>query len=147
MPAKQVLQYDCGRCRRVWYVEQNQPEVVTTVAVAANFDGAAIDIKYDCLCEGCKKTVKSLLEAIGKEFKKAAPQRGARKKKEGGEPAKTAAGGEDAAPPPADSPSPLPPKVPSTLSREDSPAARADASAASSGGKGSQPSGNRSIRG
>lgn len=146
MPAKQVLQYECGRCQRVWYVEQGQSEVLCTVDVTASFAGAGISIKFDCLCEGCSKTVKNLLEAIGKAFKKSAPQRRARKKKETADTAKPA-GGEGETSPPADLSSPLPPKVPSTLHRVDSPpAVDAGAAGAAHGGKGSQSAANRSTR-
>lgn len=145
MPAKQVLQYECGRCQRVWYVEQGQPEVPCTVDVTANFAGAGISIKFDCLCEGCSKTVKNLLEAIGKAFKKSAPQRGARKKKETADTAKPA-GGEGETSPPADLPSPLPPKVPTTLHRGEAPPVDAGVAVGAPGGKVSQSGGSRPTR-
>lgn len=78
MPATPVLKYKCDRCTRVWYSEAVEPEY--TLDLTANLDGGVGRVKFECLCAGCRKTVRSLVESISKVIVKNSPIRGAKKK-------------------------------------------------------------------
>lgn len=95
MPAKKVLQYNCGRCQRVWYVdeskEKSEPKqelTLTADITVTNEDGSLTpkkyEVSYECLCPGCAKTVAALLDSIKRDFAKASPVRKAKKKDEAG---------------------------------------------------------------
>ena len=77
MPSKPVVQNTCERCTRVWYTEK---AVEVKLELKAELTGKKFEAKYECLCDGCTKTVASLLNSIAKEFKPRAPR--AKKKDE-----------------------------------------------------------------
>lgn len=131
MPAKKVLQYKCDRCPRIWYEDENKPEVKLNLELAAEIDGQLTAVKFECLCESCKKTVSALVTALKREPKKVSAERGARKKKSSqsaepagkGEPSpagsnvtelKPPAGAEDVPPTPKSSSPSVPPPASST---------------------------------
>jgi len=127
MASKQVTQHACDRCKRIWYVDVGAKAVATTVCIEADLDGVQLSVKHDCLCAGCRSTVKGLLEQIAKTIEKASPIRTAKKKDK-----RTAAA--EVTPPPAAVPSPpMKPPPPSVVV---APAAltAVSASAARSGG-------------
>lgn len=87
MSKKTVVQHSCDRCPRVWYLdpEDKTPErklalnfeglvpkelgrepLLNEVPEYVNFGAAG---KYECLCDGCAKTVAALVKQIVKEFK------------------------------------------------------------------------------
>lgn len=87
MPAKSVVQYTCDRCERVWYVDPDSK--VPERKLSLDFSGlvpkdskeAKIEYEkveataaYECLCDGCAKTVGALVKQIAKEFKPRAPR-------------------------------------------------------------------------
>jgi len=80
MPATPVLKYKCDRCTRVWYNEAAEP--ANKLELTASLDADVIEVKFECLCAGCRKTVHSLVEAISKVIVKNSPIRGAKKKAE-----------------------------------------------------------------
>jgi len=90
MSYRPVVEYSCGRCARKWYSdppkEEQKGPVAPTVAVSYSEPGEEpIDISFDVLCEGCKNTVKNLVQSISKEIKGKSPARrkgGAKKKEE-----------------------------------------------------------------
>ena len=84
MPAKRVLQYECDSCPNVWYVPEDlvaQPKV--DIEININVPGEnPTKMKFECLCEGCLKTVTNLLVSVGKVSKKVSANRKAKKKDE-----------------------------------------------------------------
>lgn len=82
MATKTVLQHECDRCERVWYSDPaKEKHAETSIKIEAIIDGDLVaEVSFTALCEGCKGTVRSQIEAIGKEFKKASPVRKAKKK-------------------------------------------------------------------
>ncbi len=69
MPKKQVVQYTCERCARVWYLDSDKPEPQLKLKLLLEItrekggeEGAAIG--YECLCDGCTDTVKSLVKSL-----------------------------------------------------------------------------------
>lgn len=78
MPAKLVLQFNCERCQRVWYSEEEQ-EIKRESELKILVDGEE-RLSYNILCTGCRKTVFDALEIIMKKIKQRAPIRA---KKEG----------------------------------------------------------------
>lgn len=80
MPSRSVTEYTCERCTRAWYVDAKevQPQVALDLKFIVGVDTSSAVFK--CLCEGCQKTVKALVEQITKVMKKSAPVRGAKKK-------------------------------------------------------------------
>lgn len=121
MPSKSVVQNTCERCTRVWYTEK---AVEVKLELNAELGLAKFNIKYGCLCDGCEKTVTSLLKSIAKEFKPRAPR--AKKKDESADQGKPQSTDPDATPPAA------PVAAPAVVA---SPAS----SAASSSGAGGRP--------
>jgi hypothetical protein len=87
MPVKQVFQYTCDRCGRVWFDEKK----VDPPSFEANFkDGEEVlRLKFESLCGPCKKTCKNVIKNIGKSMTKPSPERGASKKARGDGPSKT----------------------------------------------------------
>lgn len=140
MPAKSVLRFDCDRCTRTWYVDAEKaaatPKEVLNLSMELE-PGSVVKLSYECLCEGCKKTVKSLVSAIGKDFKKAAPVRGAKKKVSGGEAAAESAGKGEVPPPtdPAASPITLPDVIQTPSRPSSSPPASGSAATSVAAGK------------
>lgn len=127
MPKKLVSQLNCDRCQRVWYEDADAAQAKTTVMLEAEIEGVKSSIKYECLCAGCRSTVKGLLDAIGKTIAKASPIRTAKKK---GKKEKQAAA-EDKPPSAATSSTPPRPAVVVVPSSTSSPAvARAGGAAA-----------------
>lgn len=82
MPAKQVMQYDCDRCGRTWYLEPDVKQTPFELTLKANIEAADVSLDYKCLCDGCRKTVKALLDSLGKTTKKSSPAGRAKKKKD-----------------------------------------------------------------
>lgn len=67
MPKKQVVQYTCDRCSRVWYLDSTAPEPDATVRLAFNpssSKSSTLNINYDCLCDSCADTVTSLVKSL-----------------------------------------------------------------------------------
>jgi hypothetical protein len=128
MAAKQVTQFDCDRCQRTWYSGANSEAPNTHVLIEADIEGTKVSVKQDCLCEGCRSTVRGLLEAIGKTITKASPIRTAKKK---GKKGVAAAAAEDKPPAAAttSTPTPATPRVVVVPSAQ-SPVARSGAAAA-----------------
>lgn len=69
MPKKSVVQYTCDRCTRVWYMDSDAPEPKVRLNLLLEVSrekggepGAAIS--YDCLCDSCSDTVKSLVKSL-----------------------------------------------------------------------------------
>lgn len=69
MPKKQVTQYTCERCARVWYLDSTAPEPATKLNLLLELgrakdspDGAAI--QYECLCNSCSDTVRALVKSL-----------------------------------------------------------------------------------
>lgn len=69
MPKKQVVEYTCERCARVWYLDATAPEPATKLKLLLEMgrtkdspDGAAV--AYECLCDSCSDTVASLVKQI-----------------------------------------------------------------------------------
>lgn len=91
MPAKPVLQYSCNRCTRVWYSEVAEP--VNMLELKADLGDGEVVVNFECLCIGCRKTVRSLVEAMGRFIVKNSPIRGAKNK---------AGSADEEGPPPAD---------------------------------------------
>jgi len=77
MPSKTVVQNACERCTRVWYTDK---AVEVKLELVAELAGEKFEAKYGCLCDGCTKTVTSLLKSIAKDFTK--PRAPRAKKKE-----------------------------------------------------------------
>lgn len=127
MPSKPVVQNTCERCTRVWYTEK---AVEVKLELKAELSGEKFEATYGCLCDGCNKTVTSLLKSIAKDFTKPRAPR-AKKKEESADKGK---------PPSTDPPvtpvaTPDPPQAPAVGAS--SPAASLVAS--SSGGPGQRP--------
>jgi hypothetical protein len=78
MASRQVIENTCERCTRTWYTDASKPE--PKVELKLSF--ATVTVHYECLCDGCAKTVSALVEQIAKVMKKNAPVRGAKKKVE-----------------------------------------------------------------
>lgn len=70
MPKKQVVEYTCERCARVWYLDSKEPEPPAKLKLllelgrdkATAQEGASIS--YECLCESCTETVQSLVKSL-----------------------------------------------------------------------------------
>ena len=69
MPKKQVAQYTCERCARVWYLDSDAPEPPVKLKLLLELgrskdskDGTALG--YECLCEGCSDTVTKLVASL-----------------------------------------------------------------------------------
>lgn len=77
MPKRQVVEYECERCTRTWYEDAAAQE--QKVELKLSFSVGALSVTYNCLCEGCTKTVGALALQISKVMKKSAPIRGAKK--------------------------------------------------------------------
>lgn len=71
MPSKPVVQNTCERCTRVWYTAK---AAEVKLELSAELGHTQLSVKYGCLCDGCAKTVESLLKSIAKEFKPRAPR-------------------------------------------------------------------------
>ena len=80
MATKQVTQHNCDRCKRVWYEDAGAKATTTVVCIEADLDGEQLSVKQDCLCAGCRATVRGLLKQIAKTMEKASPIRTAKKK-------------------------------------------------------------------
>jgi hypothetical protein len=80
MPRNPVIENVCDRCTRSWYTPTNekQAEVALTVNYSIG-DASPLTADFKCLCEGCQKTVRTLIESITKVMTKSAPVRGAKK--------------------------------------------------------------------
>jgi hypothetical protein len=80
MPRNPVIENICDRCTRSWYTKADEKPAEVQVKVSYDATGdqpLAADLK--CLCEGCQKTVRGLIESITKVMTKSAPVRGAKK--------------------------------------------------------------------
>ncbi len=66
MPKKQVVEYTCERCARVWYLDSKQPEPDSKLdlKLAGTAQGTDTALKYECLCESCSETVQSLVKSL-----------------------------------------------------------------------------------
>jgi hypothetical protein len=69
MPKKQVVEYTCERCTRVWYLDSTAPEPLVKLKLFLDLGkktdvapGAAI--AYECLCDSCAETVQSLVQSL-----------------------------------------------------------------------------------
>lgn len=80
MASRQVVEHTCERCTRTWYVDATCKATLEKLTLTFHGD----TVEYNCLCEGCTKTVSALVAQISKVMKKNAPVRGAKKKAEGG---------------------------------------------------------------
>lgn len=82
MPAKRVLQYACDRCPNVWYVpEEAKIQPAVSVVIESDIPGEeSVKLKFECLCDGCRKTVANLLASVGRVSKKVSANRKAKKK-------------------------------------------------------------------
>lgn len=78
MASRQVVEHTCDRCTRTWYVDATSKATLETLTLT--FHGSTVE--YNCLCDGCTKTVSALVAQIAKVMKKSAPVRGAKKKVE-----------------------------------------------------------------
>ncbi len=80
MPRNPVIENVCDRCTRSWYTPADEKplDLMVKINYAATDEQPLIaDLK--CLCDGCKKTVRGLIESITKVMTKSAPVRGAKK--------------------------------------------------------------------
>lgn len=65
MPKKSVVQYTCERCARVWYLDAAAPEPAAKLVLKADgFKEKLADVHYECLCDSCSDTVKSLIDSL-----------------------------------------------------------------------------------
>lgn len=103
MSKKSVTECRCDRCKRVWYEDAGKPGQDNKLELSAIFGDDVINVALDSLCEGCSKTVRSLVESIRKVMEKAAPIRKAKKKE------KTADAGTTPTPTAAAPPKPVTP--------------------------------------
>lgn len=128
MPSKPVVQNTCERCTRVWYTEK---AVEVKLELRAELSGEKFEATFGCLCDGCSKTVASLLKSITKDFTKPRAPR-AKKKEESADKGK----------PPSTDP-PVTPDVSPAMAHSQTRAPHVDgaspaSSAASSSGAGGQ---------
>lgn len=82
MPSRSVTEYTCERCTRSWYEDASckAPYLLAEVKIETKHLSSNLgSVEFKCLCEGCQKTVTSLLEQVAKVLKKSAPVRGAKK--------------------------------------------------------------------
>lgn len=80
MPRNQVVENICDRCTRSWYTKTDEKQIEVLVKVAYDeTDAQPLGVELKCLCDGCRKTVRGLLESITKVMTKSAPIRGAKK--------------------------------------------------------------------
>jgi hypothetical protein len=110
MPRNPVVENVCDRCTRSWYtkVDEKQLDVAVNVSYAIG-DSLPLSAKFNCLCEGCQKTVLDLVKSITKVMTKSAPIRGAKKAEgEANAPPTTS----QQPPPPAKDAAPQPPVAP-----------------------------------
>lgn len=82
MARRPVIEQECERCTRTWYTDAKEPEVKTELSLVLTLGTEVIKSEFKCLCDGCQKTVKALVDQIAKVMKKSAPVRGAKKKVE-----------------------------------------------------------------
>lgn len=142
MPKKQVAQYTCERCSRVWYLDSDAPEPPVKLKLLFELgrdknapEGSAIS--YECLCESCSETVTKLVESLA-PLKPRAPRA---KKKD----TTTSAGpaGQGTSPQPTDPPTGTTTDVTPAVQRNgsaSSPAPAPSSAGGSSGGGGQRPS-------
>ncbi len=71
MPKKQVVEYTCERCARIWYLDSKLPEPDSKLALSFSrniMDSETklqrTEITYECLCDSCTDTVTTLVKSI-----------------------------------------------------------------------------------
>ena len=69
MPKKQVVQYTCERCTRVWYLDSTAPEPDAKLRVSFTQPSSSKEIvtpviNYECLCDSCTDTVTALFKSL-----------------------------------------------------------------------------------
>lgn len=80
MPSKPVIENECERCTRTWYTDASAAATKSELNLELTLGTEVIKSEFKCLCDGCQKTVKALVDQIAKVMKKSAPVRGAKKK-------------------------------------------------------------------
>ena len=80
MPRKLLVQYECDRCTREWfkdYKEGEDPPPAPSLYLKLDevAGGSEVIVKFDSLCESCRKTVKGYIEHISKKIKGKSPER------------------------------------------------------------------------
>jgi hypothetical protein len=76
MPRKLVVEYECDRCGRKWYVghtEGEEPPEQCHLELKFTVPGASLpvrDVVFDVLCISCAKTISNLVEGLDKLEKK-----------------------------------------------------------------------------
>lgn len=87
MARKQVVEIECSRCQRVETRPGVEPETVPSPSHAfsarlQDAEGKEFVVSFEDLCGPCQRTVRALLEQIGKRIEGVSPDRKAAPKKD-----------------------------------------------------------------